>query len=619
MAKAKYVNPGRIGDNNIDMNMQQDVDITESVDEIIDPDLFLRSFGISDDYAEHKDISMADIGLKDVFDPHLEHNHKPVLQQGVIMKNNHVGGSSSFSSCEPSGVDQTSLSSNIALHNLSSLQTLIHTQPQQQVPITSNPQMQNNPFARNRETSLFYSPITLQQRTIFSPNDSKTGNSPNHVTQDCHVSIPLATLQSILSQGNNTNTLVSKELTLESLGQFNNADNLGTGHRKRSYETNKPDNPNSLNQSNSFSEQKFSNINNYATPIFSVPSPVAMSPIFVEQKHCPMNNGDGLLSHAGTSASPKAPSRPSPQSTPPPIPMEVQRDSRTWKNSKSGRITPTGKRSRPQTPTSDCDSDGGYRDREPLSWNTGRVTPTEIKPTVRLEEMVDEDKYNKRKRSTSGGEREGRKKDPMKAMLEQLQGYIPHIGNPDEEKVSHAGLLIEGSDYIRSLMRENNATKENVEALKQKIEQLNAEIEAFQEKLPEHGSSSIHRIVSTRGKSIPDMFADHVRQRTQIDWRYWVYTSIMGHFVHTFAQEVSNISPVEMERTSIDWLQERMSLQQLRKDAFRKLAKLCSKTSIMEDPSKLPAEARGFVALAEPEKESEKQPGCNARVGDKMF
>lgn len=619
MAKAKYVNPGRIGDNNIDMNMQQDVDITESVDEIIDPDLFLRSFGISDDYAEHKDISMADIGLKDVFDPHLEHNHKPVLQQGVIMKNNHVGGSSSFSSCEPSGVDQTSLSSNIALHNLSSLQTLIHTQPQQQVPITSNPQMQNNPFARNRETSLFYSPITLQQRTIFSPNDSKTGNSPNHVTQDCHVSIPLTTLQSILSQGNNTNTLVSKELTLESLGQFNNADNLGTGHRKRSYETNKPDNPNSLNQSNSFSEQKFSNINNYATPIFSVPSPVAMSPIFVEQKHCPMNNGDGLLSHAGTSASPKAPSRPSPQSTPPPIPMEVQRDSRTWKNSKSGRITPTGKRSRPQTPTSDCDSDGGYRDREPLSWNTGRVTPTEIKPTVRLEEMVDEDKYNKRKRSTSGGEREGRKKDPMKAMLEQLQGYIPHIGNPDEEKVSHAGLLIEGSDYIRSLMRENNATKENVEALKQKIEQLNAEIEAFQEKLPEHGSSSIHRIVSTRGKSIPDMFADHVRQRTQIDWRYWVYTSIMGHFVHTFAQEVSNISPVEMERTSIDWLQERMSLQQLRKDAFRKLAKLCSKTSIMEDPSKLPAEARGFVALAEPEKESEKQPGCNARVGDKMF
>ena len=40
-----------------------------------------------------------------------------------------------------------------------------------------------------------------------------------------------------------------------------------------------------------------------------------------------------------------------------------------------------------------------------------------------------------------------------------------------------------------------------------------------------------------------------------------------------------------------------MSLQQLRKDAFRKLAKLCSKTSIMENPAVLPEEARGFVAL----------------------
>ena len=40
-------------------------------------------------------------------------------------------------------------------------------------------------------------------------------------------------------------------------------------------------------------------------------------------------------------------------------------------------------------------------------------------------------------------------------------------------------------------------------------------------------------------------------------------------------------------------------MSSLRKDAFRKLAKLSSKTSIMEDPSKLPEEARGFVALSD--------------------
>ena len=70
--------------------------------------------------------------------------------------------------------------------------------------------------------------------------------------------------------------------------------------------------------------------------------------------------------------------------------------------------------------------------------------------------------------------------------------------------------------------------------------------------------------------SLTNSFFIWTRQRTQDDWRYWVFTSIMGHFVHTFAQEVSNISVRDMDRTSIEWIQERMSLQQLRKDAFRK-------------------------------------------------
>jgi hypothetical protein len=41
----------------------------------------------------------------------------------------------------------------------------------------------------------------------------------------------------------------------------------------------------------------------------------------------------------------------------------------------------------------------------------------------------------------------------------------------------------------------------------------------------------------------------------QEDWRYWVFTSIMGHFVHSFAQEVSNISPDGMERDALLWVQ----------------------------------------------------------------
>ncbi|XP_023348421.1 uncharacterized protein LOC111717147 isoform X3 [Eurytemora carolleeae] len=329
---------------------------------------------------------------------------------------------------------------------------------------------------------------------------------------------------------------------------------------------------------------------NLQSQLFTVPSPLPLSPLFVENKPVFLNPADGLsmpspdvprsrsehsprhtprhdLSPRGTPRpSPQSTPRPSPQSTPPPMLCDVppQRgDSRSWK--RSGRVTPTGKRSRPQTPTSEGEnSDSGFRDREPHTWGSGRTTPVEQKPPPRFEDMEDEDKYNKRKRSTSAGEKEkGRAKDPLKNMLDELQSIIPHIGNPDEEKVSQAGILVEGSDYIRSLMRENKSTRENVEALKLKIEELNSEIEAAQEKLPEHGTNTIHRIISSRGKSIPDMFADHVRHRTQEDWRhrtqedwrYWVFTSIMGHFVHTFAQQVSNINQEELGRTAIDWIQ----------------------------------------------------------------
>jgi len=536
-------------DKNLDMNVQQGVQITESVDELIDPDLFLRSFGISDDYVDQIPLQNSQSSS--------HHAHpKSSMHQGVIIKNDY--------------------GQNLPRENITPLQNFL------EFPHQDSNGLQKTLFMSPSGGQFGAAPVTLQQRKNSGGEcEIKT------VTSDTHVTIPFEMFQSILNQPNSGDIKVK---TLENSVEVKQVDpSQGDPGRKRSHNFQSGPFDSSFRINGPLlSDNKSTEGRGFTMPTFTVPSPVTLSPIYVEQKPPQVNSFDGLQILSPKSTTP----RPSPQSTPPPS-NESQRDRSQWSHNKSGRITPTGKRSRPQTPTSDCESDGGYRDREPHKWSNGRTTPGESKPT-KLEDIMDEDKYQKRKRSTSGGEK---KKDPMKEMLEQLQKYIPHIGNPDEEKVSHAGLLVEGGDYIRSLKRENKTTSENVDALRLKIEELNKEIEGFQEKLPEHGSNSIHRIVSTRGKSIPDMYADHVRSKTQEDWRYWVFTSIMGHFVHSFAQEVSNISVAEMERTALDWLQEKMSLTQLRKDAFRKLAKLCSKTSIMEDPLKLPDEARGFVAL----------------------
>ena len=83
MAKAKYVNTSRMNEN-MDINMQQNIDITESVmreNELIDPDLLLRSFGISDDFVDH---------MADLYNP--SESNKAQSTPGVIMKNSQRDG-----------------------------------------------------------------------------------------------------------------------------------------------------------------------------------------------------------------------------------------------------------------------------------------------------------------------------------------------------------------------------------------------------------------------------------------------------------------------------------------------------------------------------------------------
>jgi hypothetical protein len=44
-----------------------------------------------------------------------------------------------------------------------------------------------------------------------------------------------------------------------------------------------------------------------------------------------------------------------------------------------------------------------------------------------------------------------------------------------------------------------------------------------------------------------------------------VFVAIVGHFVHSFGQEVSSNCLAEMETTSLEWITNSMTLQQLRK------------------------------------------------------
>eukprot|EP00095_Tigriopus_kingsejongensis_P008103 maker-scaffold590_size129399-snap-gene-0.36 protein:Tk08103 transcript:maker-scaffold590_size129399-snap-gene-0.36-mRNA-1 annotation:"hypothetical protein CAPTEDRAFT_219042" len=202
-----------------------------------------------------------------------------------------------------------------------------------------------------------------------------------------------------------------------------------------------------------------------------------------------------------------------------------------------------------------------------------------------------------RRDSHGGNSAENKRRDSIKCGLEDLQRMLPHIGKPEEEKMSQASVLFEAGKFINQVKGDDAKVSDEIEAVKKQIDDLNNEIESFQNQLPINGAPLLPKVMTT--KTLADQFHDHVVQKTLENWEYWVFVNITGHLVHSFDQTVSAATLNGLENTSIQWMNTNLTLQQLRKDAYRKLAKLCAKTSIVETPSKLPEEALGFVSRGE--------------------
>jgi len=170
------------------------------------------------------------------------------------------------------------------------------------------------------------------------------------------------------------------------------------------------------------------------------------------------------------------------------------------------------------------------------------------------------------------------------------------VGSPEEEKLSQASVLAECAKYLKQSKKSHQKILDEIAQLKEEIVNTNVQIEEFQSQLPENGALPLLNPSSlTNRQLLPDMFHDHVIEMTQKDWRYWVFTAIMGHFVHSFSKQVSAGNFENLQSTAAEWVSYNLTLHNLRRDAYRKLAKISAKTSIVEDPSKLPAEALGFV------------------------
>ena len=176
--------------------MQQNVEITEN--ELIDPDLLLRSFGISDDFVDHMD---------DLYNP--SESNKAPSTPGVIMKNSQRESADIASSSIASSSSQGSQNT-IQLTNLQSIISTPQSFPFTSQPATS-PKMSNpfnsapfntDPFNSAPSNSNMFlestgMPVTLEQRNNQQQDQDLQQQQQNSET---HVTLPLETLQQLLSQ-----------------------------------------------------------------------------------------------------------------------------------------------------------------------------------------------------------------------------------------------------------------------------------------------------------------------------------------------------------------------------------------------------------------------------------
>ncbi|KAG5682669.1 hypothetical protein PVAND_012007 [Polypedilum vanderplanki] len=183
----------------------------------------------------------------------------------------------------------------------------------------------------------------------------------------------------------------------------------------------------------------------------------------------------------------------------------------------------------------------------------------------------------------------------IKNGFDMLHSLIPQLQQNPNAKLSKAAMLQKGADYIKQLRSERSAITEQMEGLRKEIETLTNSLNHLQNALPANGAPvSRQRTGRTR-----EMYQDYVMQRTQNNWKFWIFGLICEPLLNTFNTTVSTASMDELYRTTMLWIDNSCSLATIRPAVSNKLRELSTTTDILSDnPTTLQEEVKKAVQNA---------------------
>jgi len=193
---------------------------------------------------------------------------------------------------------------------------------------------------------------------------------------------------------------------------------------------------------------------------------------------------------------------------------------------------------------------------------------------------------------------EQKRRGTIKNGFEFLRALVPSLSQTPNVKISKAALLTKGAEYVLQLKEEKANLNKTVQALRSEAEQLSQEIAEFQAQLPTAGSAK--GAVGTSPSRLQELFDHHTTACTMQNWKYWVFSRIMQPLLETYDRTVSSASIEDLGRTAGSWLDQHVSLVQLRPLVLNSLKELSVTTEVLSEPHKMPQEALNAVSVPGP-------------------
>uniref|UniRef100_A0A914E8R1 BHLH domain-containing protein n=1 Tax=Acrobeloides nanus TaxID=290746 RepID=A0A914E8R1_9BILA len=175
----------------------------------------------------------------------------------------------------------------------------------------------------------------------------------------------------------------------------------------------------------------------------------------------------------------------------------------------------------------------------------------------------------------------------LKDGFDQLLNAIPAI---DEAgiKATNAVVLNHAATYIRGLKDEQEERNQEIDAMKEKINGINAKIALLQSNLPSNRRASTSTTPSMTNQ-IEQFSERYTKDRSRRDYRFWLMSQMMRPLVQSFAAEIhqDQHSPERVLSSAREWLNRHWNAAELRPLASEMLLYLATETGALTNPNAL--------------------------------